>query len=292
MEVTNVMIAFGMTLLAGLSTGIGSVIALAKKKHTNKFLAFMLGLSAGVMIYISFVELFNEAKINLILNFGDKIGTIYAIFAFFLGMIIVILIDKFVPHNEKELNPNDNMDLESDLTLEPDLNDQDELDKIDNYEEQKQTKGKVNMLRTSIVTTLAITIHNFPEGMATFISALSDPKIAIPIVIAIGLHNIPEGLTVSILVNEATGSRKMAFIWSVLSGLTEFFGALFVYLILGIHFSTTMLSLILAAVAGIMVYISFDELLPSAYEYGDHKLVNIGLLLGMIVMAISLVMFI
>ena len=141
-------------------------------------------------------------------------------------------------------------------------------------------------------TALAIAIHNFPEGLATFVSALTDMKIAIPIAIAIAIHNIPEGISVSVPIYYATGSKKKAFLYSFLSGMAEPVGALVGYFFLRSIFSDLSFGIIFAMVAGIMVFISLDELLPAAEKYGEHHLSIYGLILGMIVMAVSLLLFI
>lgn len=146
-------------------------------------------------------------------------------------------------------------------------------------------------MRTGILTAAAIAIHNFPEGVATFVSSLQQPTIAIPIVVAIAIHNIPEGISVSVPIFYATGSRKKAFLYSFLSGLSEPLGAVVAYLVLRPYLSETLFGIAFAVVAGIMVFISFDELLPSAEAYGEHHLCIYGLLTGMGVMAVSLLLF-
>ena len=142
-----------------------------------------------------------------------------------------------------------------------------------------------------LFTALAIGIHNFPEGLATFIAALQEPSIAIPIAVAIALHNVPEGIAVSVPIYYATGSKKKAFLYSFLSGLSEPLGAIIGYLILRPFLNDTIMGIIFGMVAGIMIYISLDELLPSAREYGEHHLSIYGLVAGMILMAVSLLLF-
>lgn len=149
-------------------------------------------------------------------------------------------------------------------------------------------RKRQHMKRMGIMLALTIGIHNFPEGMATFIAALDSPDVAIPIVIAIAIHNIPEGISVSIPVYEATGSHKKAILFSVLSGLAEPAGAIIGFLFLLPLWTPMVNSLLLAAVAGVMVYISIDELLPSAERYGHHHIAISGVIAGMAVMAASL----
>ncbi|WP_286909380.1 zinc transporter ZupT [Clostridium sp. UBA1652] len=263
----NVLFAFGLTLFAGLCTGIGSALAFFTKKTNTKFLSISLGFSAGVMIYVSMIEIFFKAKDALVAELGLKSGSWATVGAFFGGMFIIALIDKLIPSGE---NPHEVHSVE-------DIND-------------KTSDPK--LLRMGIFTALAVGIHNFPEGLATFISALQQPSIAIPIAVAIAIHNIPEGIAVSVPVYYATGDRKKAFFYSFLSGLSEPIGALIGYLVLMPFINDFVFGIIFAGVAGIMVFISLDELLPSAQKYGEHHLSIYGLVAGMIVMAVSLLLFI
>lgn len=265
----NVVIAFLITLFAGLATGIGSLIAFLAKSTNRKFLSVSLGFSAGVMIYVSMVEIFVKAKDSLISALGVKQGNYLTVISFFLGIFLIAIIDKFVPSGE---NPHEFKGLPSEVD-----------------EEAKKNSG---LLRMGKFTALAIAIHNFPEGLATFVSALTDMRIAIPIAIAIAIHNIPEGISVSVPIYYATGSKKKAFIYSFLSGMAEPVGALVGYFFLRSIFSDLSFGIIFAMVAGIMVFISLDELLPAAEKYGEHHLSIYGLILGMIVMAVSLLLFI
>ncbi|MDU5105380.1 zinc transporter ZupT [Clostridium sp.] len=265
----NVVLAFLITLFAGLATGIGSLIAFLAKSTNKKFLSVSLGFSAGVMIYVSMVEIFVKAKDSLVLARGEKLGNWITVISFFLGMLLIAIIDKFVPSRE---NPHE-------VRLIP-------------SEEAEEEKSRLGLLRTGVFTAIAIAIHNFPEGLATFVSALNDMKIAIPIAIAIAIHNIPEGISVSVPIYFATGDKKKAFIYSFLSGMAEPVGAIFGYVLLRNFFNDLSFGIIFAMVAGIMVFISLDELLPAAKEYGEHHLSIYGLILGMIVMAVSLLLFI
>lgn len=273
----DILFAFGLTLIAGLSTGVGSAIAFFTKRTNTKFLAISLGFSAGVMIYVSMVELFSQANTALSSALGARPGAFAAAGAFFGGMLLIGIIDKLIPAAD---NPH-------------------ELKGVAEIQSACQDKecppilhktGK-KLLRTGLFTALAITIHNFPEGMATFVSALQDTTVAISITVAIAIHNIPEGIAVSLPLYYATGNKKKAFLYSFLSGLSEPVGALVGYLILMPFLSDVMFGVIFAAVAGIMVFISLDELLPSAREYGEHHLSIYGLVAGMAVMALSLILF-
>lgn len=263
----NVLFAFGLTLFAGLCTGIGSALAFFTKKTNTKFLSISLGFSAGVMIYVSMIEIFFKAKDSLVAELGLKAGSWATVGAFFGGMFIIALIDKLIPSGE---NPHE----------------------VHSVEDIENKTSDSKLLRMGIFTALAVGIHNFPEGLATFISALQQPSIAIPIAVAIAIHNIPEGIAVSVPVYYATGDRKKAFFYSFLSGLSEPIGALIGYLVLMPFINDFVFGIIFAGVAGIMVFISLDELLPSAQKYGEHHLSIYGLVAGMVVMAVSLLLFI
>ncbi len=263
MDQQTVITAFILTLIAGLSTGIGSLIALLAKRTNKKFLCFSLGLSAGVMIYVSFMEMMPTAKEELIASFGEKMGVLYLLLAFLGGIILVTLIDFIVPESG---NPHE----------------------IHGVEEMNK---KDPLHRVGFVVALSIAIHNFPEGVATFTSALGGMDIAIPITVAIAIHNIPEGIAVSVPIYHATGSRKKAFRYSFLSGLAEPIGALIAYFFLMPYWTSAINGVILAAVSGIMVFISLDELLPTSEKYGEHHISISGLVAGMIVMGFSLFLF-
>ncbi len=267
METENLLFAFGLTLLAGLSTGIGSLMGLLSRRFNPKFLAGSLGFSAGVMIYISLVEIFVKAKDSLVQAHGVKIGNVYTVAAFFGGIALMALIDRMIPSFE---NPH-------------------EIKNIDPKNLVPANNQK--LLRMGLFTALAIGIHNFPEGLATFMSALTDPMLGVSIAVAIAIHNIPEGLAVSVPIHYATKSRAKAFWLSFLSGLAEPMGALLGYFIFMRFFNESTFGIIFAGVAGVMVYISLDELLPAAEEYGEHHVAIGGLIAGMAVMAISLLLF-
>jgi ZIP family zinc transporter len=253
----EVAIALGLTVFAGLSTGIGSAIAYFIKRPKIAYLAFSLGLSGGVMIYISFMEMLPDAI--------DKMGEGLALLVFFIGIGVMGLIDLVVPEPE---NPHNYADLE----------------------EPTVAHGSHKLMRTGVFTALAIAIHNFPEGLATFAAALSDIKLGVFIAIAIAIHNVPEGIAVSVPIFYATKNRSKAFLYSFLSGASEPVGALIGYLLLMRFLTPTVLAGTLAFVAGVMIYISLDELLPTAHRYGHGHLVISGVVLGMFIMAASLLM--
>lgn len=263
----NVWLALGLTALAGLSTGIGSAIAFFAKKTNTRFLCVSLGFSAGVMIYVSMIEIFQKAQQALQAALGNRGGAVATVLGFFAGMLLIGVIDRLIPQKD---NPH-------------------EIKKLEAGAQTSNDKGK--LMRTGLFTALAIAIHNFPEGLATFVSALQEPSLAIPIFVAIAIHNIPEGIAVSVPIYYATGDKKKAFLYSFASGLSEPLGAVAGYLILMPFMNEVVYGLLFAAVAGIMVFISLDELLPSAREYGEHHLAIYGLIAGMAVMAVSLLLF-
>ncbi len=267
----TVLIALGLTLVAGLSTGIGSLMAFFSKHTNTRLLAGALGLSAGVMVYVSFMELMPDALTALMADNNTQMeARVIALLAFFGGIGLIALIDFLIPEDE---NPH-------------------ELHNVEAIAEEDNAKGKKgNLRRTGFMLALAIGIHNFPEGMATFVSALEGLDVALPIVIAIAIHNIPEGIAVSVPIYHSTGNRRKAFLYSMMSGLAEPVGAVFGLIFLLPFWTPLVSAVMLAAVAGIMVYISFDELLPSAEEYGHHHFAIGGVIVGMAVMGFSLLMF-
>lgn len=261
---TNLLLAFGLTIIAGLSTGIGSTLAFYTKQTNTRFLSAALGFSAGVMIYVSMVEIFVKARASLEVIYGYPKGYAYTTLAFFAGIFLMAIIDKMIPSGE---NPHEMRDVS----------------------EMEEGEGRqAELMRMGLFSALAIGIHNFPEGIATFTAAIQDPALGVSITIAIAIHNIPEGIAVSVPVYFATGSKKKAFKLSFLSGLSEPVGAVLGYFLLMQFFSEAMFGFTFAIVAGIMIYISLDELLPTAEKYGEHHIAIYGLIAGMMVMATSL----
>lgn len=273
MDIGNFWFAFGLTIFAGLSTGIGSALAFFTKRTNTRFLSASLGFSAGVMVYVSFMEILSKANDSLSSVYGDKGGAWITVASFFAGVLIIALIDKLIPSYE---NPHE----------------------IRRIEEVGNDMGRdPKLVRMGLFTALAIAIHNFPEGIATFFAGLTDPELAIPVAIAIAIHNIPEGIAVSVPISYGTGNKKKAFLLSVLSGLAEPVGALIAFLVLVVFFNGSgipqgLFGFLFGAVAGIMVFISIDELLPTAEEYGHHHHSIYGFVIGMAVMALSLLLFI
>jgi len=262
MEWSHILFAVGLTLIAGLSTGIGGFLSFFTKANDSRVLSAALGLSAGVMVYISFVELLPRATLEFASVMTDISAKWWALVAFMGGIGVIALIDRLIPEDE---NPHE-------------IHSLDELTKPNNH----------HLKRTGIMLALAITIHNFPEGIATFITALDSIEMAIPVVAAIAIHNIPEGIAVSVPIYQSTGSRRKAILWTIASGLAEPIGAVMAILFLLPFWSPVINAVCLSAVSGIMVYISFDELLPTAESHGHHHLVLGGVILGIFIMALTL----
>ncbi|MBQ2134051.1 MAG: zinc transporter ZupT [Bacteroidales bacterium] len=289
----NFIIALLLTLFAGMATGIGGAIIMFVKKFSPKYLCATLGFSAGVMILISLVELFQEAREVLSLEFGDKLGLLYTLLSFFGGMAIIALIDNFVP---KENNPHE----VNSMTIQVHEEAVGERKAILSFGEEAPAAGKGNsvpdnksgkLLRLGILSSLVIAVHNFPEGLATFISAIENPELGASIAFAIALHNLPEGIAVAIPIYYATHKRGKAVGYATLSGIAEPLGGVLGYIVLRSILTPSLLACVLALVAGIMVYISLDELLPTAENYGEHHIAIIGVISGMVFMSFGLLLF-
>lgn len=298
---TEVGIALGLTVVAGMATGIGSVIAFTAKRSNYRFLSVATGFSAGVMLYVSFVEIFFKGMESLTGRYGDYWGHWINTASFFGGMLLIGVIDNLIPaaenphetHSEAEIMtlhqpsaPLPGFDASTPATA---------LARTDGYHDHRVHDRK--LMRMGLFTALAIGIHNFPEGLATFLAALEDPSLGVAIAVAIALHNIPEGISVSVPIFYATGDRKKAFFYSFLSGLAEPVGAVIAYLALLFFVGweegsapPQMMGIIFGGVAGIMVYISLDELLPTSRAYGKGHDSLLGLVAGMLVMALSLLL--
>lgn len=252
--------AFILTLIAGLCTGIGGLVVFFSNIKNNRFLAVSMSFAAGVMLYVSFVEMLPEAQFCLKAIYGNGYGGSLSVSLFFTGMLLVYLLDKLLPVFFLEGN-------KSHLSL----------------------NKKKNLYNTGLLVAIALAVHNFPEGIATFLSSLNDFSMGIAIAIAIALHNIPEGISVAMPIYYSTGNKWKAFRYSLLSGLAEPLGAIIVFLIVGNNVSDELLSYCFAIISGIMVYISLICLLPSSWEFGNKKDTMLGLIIGMFIMAISLI---
>lgn len=274
----NVLIAFLITGIAGLTTLVGTVLLFFTKKTNTKFLSASLGFSAGAMIFISFVDIMPKAQEQLLTTYSEKTALLYTVLAFFAGMLILALIDKLIPeaHNPHEMQSTEDIE---------------HVKETPETEPENMSKVEKNkLMKMGFFTALAITIHNFPEGIATFISTVKDPSLGIPIAVAIAIHNIPEGISVAVPVYYGSGSKRKAFLYSFISGIAEPIGGLFAYFIFLNNASDAMIGIVFAAVAGIMTFISLDELLPAAEEYGNHHTTIYGCIAGMAFMALSLIL--
>lgn len=297
----DVWIALGLTLFAGMATGIGSIIAFTAKRTNFRFLSVATGFSAGVMLYVSFVEIFPKSSALLGLRYGETWGNWLVAASFFGGMMVMAVIDNVIPstdnphetHTEEETAP-----LHNPKAALPDFQTAQYQDA-----QKRQTgahdhaKAHSGLLRTGVFTALAITIHNFPEGIATFLAAMQEPALGVAIAVAIALHNIPEGISVSVPIFYATGNRRKAFLFSLASGLSEPLGALIAFAAIALiagggawSVPGHVTGILFGGVAGVMVYISLDELLPTSRAYGKGHDSILGLMAGMMVMALSLLL--
>lgn len=297
---TALWIAFGLTFFAGMATAIGSVIAFTAKRTNYRLLSVATGFSAGVMLYVSFVEILLKGGQSLTARYGDYWGHWINGASFFGGMVLIGVIDQLIPvaenphetHSEAEIMPLHDtgaplMDFEV-----PPTGVSTGVDGFLGHRARRQ-----RLLRMGLFTAVAIAVHNFPEGLATFLAALQYPSLGAAIAVAIALHNIPEGISVSVPIFYATGDRKKAFLYSVLSGLAEPLGAGMGYLALllfagGDHgvIAPQVMGILFGGVAGIMVYVSLDELLPTSRAYSKGHDSIFGLVGGMAAMALSLLL--
>lgn len=260
---STIAFAFGLTLAAGLSTAIGGAIAVSRRNPGPAFMAVSLGFSAGVMLYVSFLEILPKGIEELQeVTMGEKSATFWGVVAFFGGIAFIAIIDRLVP---EEINPHEPLN-------------------------NNEAARRARLMKTGMFTAGALALHNFPEGFATFLAGLEAPSVAIPVAVAIAIHNIPEGIAVAVPLREATGSRQKAFWWATVSGLAEPLGALIGFALLLPLLGPTAMGISFAAIAGIMVFVSLDELLPTAEATGKHHHAIYGLIAGMAVMAISLLL--
>lgn len=245
-----------LSLFAGMSTVIGAFIVFFSKSENKKLITFALAFSAGVMITISFTDLFPAAEEALTKYHGKFQGVLFTILFMLIGVLIAMLIDHFIPDNEKN-NPN-------------------------------IVNGKSSSLyRVGFVSMIAIMLHNFPEGVATFVSGYQDTTLGIYIAMAVALHNIPEGISIAMPIYYATNSKAKAFKYTFISGIAEPIGALLAFLFLKPFINEMILGIIFALVSGIMLYIAFQELIPESRKYGFNGLYVFSIFLGICIIPIS-----
>lgn len=299
MDNSHILFAFGLTLFAGLATGVGGMIAFFAKRTNTSFLAFSLGFSAGVMIYISLTELLTASNLALTASYGGDKAAWFTFISFIGGIALTALIDKLIPSNEnphemqriEQMHPGENHSWKhSDKHSGRHDSDSPRKERSHDHHDGHHHHHDHKLMRVGVFTAVALGIHNFPEGIATFMAGMADVTIGISIAIAIAIHNIPEGIAVSVPVYFATGSKKKALLWSVMSGFAEPVGAAMGLLILSLFKTNVVLGFVFAMVAGIMIYISFDELLPAAHKYGKHHIAIYGLISGIIVIGLSLIL--
>ncbi len=259
---SNYIIPLFLTLCAGMSTLLGGFITFFVKRNNLKALSVGLGFSAGVMVYLSLNELMAEAPEMLTEYYNEIPAKALAFVGFFTGIAIAVLIDYFVPDH-----------IDSDF-----LN-----------TKSKRCQQRHQIRRAGLITAFAVTLHNFPEGMATFLVSSQDLRLGVPVAIAIAIHNIPEGIAIALPIFHATGKKRLAILYSFLSGISEPVGGLLGVILLKTIMPAQTVGIMTAAVAGIMVYLSFDTLLPLAREYGENHHVIIGIVSGMLIMGFGLI---
>ncbi|MFN8241597.1 MAG: zinc transporter ZupT [Bacteroidales bacterium] len=259
--------AFILTFIAGMATSIGGLIAFFARRTKTTFLSFSLGFSAGVMIFISLTQILSGANSIISGVHGQKAASWLTLCFFVAGFLLTALIDKLLPSVD---NPH-------------------EARTVEQMSDPSSSEGK-GLMRVGIFTAIALAIHNFPEGIATFMAGVNDLTLGISIALAIAIHNIPEGIAVSVPVYYATGSKRKALLWTFMSGFAEPVGAIFGFFILSMFRGEIVLGYVYAIIAGIMIYISFDELLPAAHRHGKHHTAIFGLLCGILVIWISLIL--
>jgi zinc transporter, ZIP family len=260
-DLNTILLPFLLTLFAGLTTIIGGLSVFVSGKGNKKLLSFGLGLAGGVMIYISLVSIYSQSVEMISESLSEQIASLWVIFAIGVGIVISAVIDKVIPHFF-HLHTNEDTSI-------------------------KELKNSNELYQSGIFTTFAIALHNIPEGLITFMAGVVDIRLGVSLAIAIALHNIPEGISVALPVYQATGSKSKAIGLTAIAGLAEPFGAILAILIFGSFVSSFWLGFSFAMVAGIMLYISFDEILPTAYRLDKGHLGLYGVLFGMFVVALS-----
>ena len=263
-SLSNLLTAFGITFAAGLATVLGSALVFFSKTPSPRVLAFGLAFAGGAMVYVSLTEIFGKSRDAFVQAAGEQLGFTYTTFAFLAGVILVMLIDRLIPNPHETLDPHDK-----------------------NF----KPKNRQHIARIGTMAALAITTHNFPEGLATFFATLENPSVGLPLALAIAIHNIPEGISIAAPVYFATQNKQFTVLMCLLSGLAEPFGAILGYVALRPFLSPMVFGSVFGVIAGVMVFLALDELLPAAKRYAEgHETVH-GLVTGMAIMALSLVLF-
>lgn len=263
-SLSNLLTAFGITFAAGLATVLGSALVFFSKTPSPRVLAFGLAFAGGAMVYVSLTEIFGKSRDAFVQAAGEQLGFTYTTFAFLAGVILVMLIDRLIPNPHETLDPHDK-----------------------NF----KPKNRQHIARIGTMAALAITAHNFPEGLATFFATLENPSVGLPLALAIAIHNIPEGISIAAPVYFATQNKPFTVLMCLLSGLAEPFGAILGYVALRPFLSPMVFGSVFGVIAGVMVFLALDELLPAAKRYAEGHETVYGLVTGMAIMALSLVLF-
>ncbi len=249
------LIALLLSAIAGFSTMLGTLVIFFTRGKSEKLLSISLGFAGGVMLSVSFTDLLPNAQ-EFLTNFsGDKLGIFFGVFFLILGIVSAGALDRFIPHQS--------------------------------FDESENSRPHKNLFRVGVVSTVAIGLHNFPEGIATFMAGYEDIALGISITIAIAMHNIPEGISVAMPVYYATGSRRKAFRYTFLSGAAEPLGALLAFLIFKPFINDFLLGAIFALISGIMIYVAIEELIPSSRQYGFQRAALIATFAGICIMPLS-----
>lgn len=260
----NVLLALAVTAAAGLATALGSVLVFVSRTPSPRMLAFGLAFAGGAMVYVSLSEILLKSTQSFAGAHGDKLGFTYSTIAFLAGMLLIATIDHFVP------NPHESLESGNEFYKEHDRN---------------------YIRRVGLMTAAAITAHNFPEGLATFFAMLESPALGLPLAFAIAIHNIPEGISIAVPVYFATQKKSYAFLACLLSGLAEPVGAVLGYALLQPFMTPATFGAVFGVIAGVMVFLALDELLPAAKKYAQGHETVYGLVSGMVMIALSLVLF-
>lgn len=271
MEISNIVLSFILTLVVGLSMGVGSLLSFIVKGENKRFLALSLSFSAGIMIYASFMAILPEGIELIEMHVHHDRGHTIGLIAFFGGMVITAFLEKLV-HSMGEVPGHDHHHGHKD------------------GHSHSHNHGE-HLSNLGIMSAIAIAIHNLPEGLAIFTAGLRDVTVAIPIAAAVILHNIPLSIAISVPIFYSTKSKKKAFLYTLMVGLCQPLGAIIGYLLLSNFFNDMLFGILFAIVSGIMVFVSLDELLPTSQKYEDHHISVYGAIAGMIVMAMSLSLF-
>ncbi|MCD9033700.1 zinc transporter ZupT [Luteimonas sp. Y-2-2-4F] len=260
----NILVALAVTTAAGLATGIGGLLVFTTKAPNARMLAFGLAFAGGAMVFVSLSEILNKSILSFSSVYGDTRGFTYATLAFLGGLLLIVGIDRLVPNPHERLEADDPF---------------------------FRQHNREYIKRVGLLTAFAITAHNFPEGLATFFATLGDPGVGLPLAFAIAIHNIPEGIAIAVPVYYATNNKRLAFVASLLSGLAEPVGAIVGYAVLRPVMSEGVFGGVFGLIAGVMVFLALDELLPAAKRYAKGHETVYGLVAGMSVLALSLVLF-